>query len=188
MILKGKKITFGITGSICNIKKVIPQIQNLINEGADIIPIMSFHYAGESELQEEMDKIEKITNRKIIYTIKNIDKLVKSENADIMVIAPFSDSNIAKLANGIMDTAILVAVKMHFKNEKSIVIGIEATEGLGIEAENIGKLLNMKKIYFIPFRQDNPITKPNSLRYSNQYLLDSVKKALEGEQIQPILI
>lgn len=184
-MLEGKRITFGITGSLHTIKKVIPQIQNLIKEGADIIPIMSFNYGENEETKEIVKKIEDITSKKVIYTIDNIIEL---KDTDIMIIAPCSGNTIAKLANGIMDTPILVAVEMYLKSEKNIVIGVATTEGLGLEAANIGKLLNMKKIFFIPFRQDNPITKPNSLRYSNKYILETTIKALEGEQIQPILL
>jgi dipicolinate synthase subunit B len=180
--LKGKKITFGITGSIHVIKQVVPQIQNLIKEGADIIPIMSFNYG---EVKEEKEKIIKeicsITNKEI----NRKDSLIET---DIMIIAPCSGNIIAKLANGIIDEPILVSAEIHMKSEKNIVIGIGTAEGLGLEAKNIGKLLNMKRIFFIPFRQNNPITKPNSLMYSNKYILETTVKALNGEQIQPILL
>ena len=83
---------------------------------------------------------------------------------------------------------ILEIAEMHLKSEKNIIVGIATTEGLGLEAENIGKLLNMKKIFFVPFRQNNPITKPNSLMYSNRYILETTMKALKEEQIQPILL
>lgn len=186
MLLKNKTITFGITGSLYAIKKVIPQIQNLINEGADIIPIMSFNYCEKiADAKEVVKKIEDITHKKPLYGAKNIIELKKS---DLMIIAPCSGNMIAKLANGIIDTLILEAVEMHLKNDKKIIIGIATTEGLGLEAENIGKLLNMKRFFFIPFRQDNPITKPNSLMYSNKYIIETTIKTLEGEQIQPILL
>lgn len=182
MRLEGKKITFGITGSLYAIRQVIPQIQNLIKEGADIIPIMSFNYG---EAKEEKEKIIKeicsITDKKI----NDKDNLIET---DIMIIAPCSGDTIAKLANGIIDNPILVSAEIHMRSEKNIVIGVGTAEGLGMEAENIGKLLNMKKIFFIPFRQNNPITKPNSLMYSNKYILETTKKALNGEQIQPILL
>lgn len=182
MSLEGKKITFGITGSLYAVKQVIPQIRNLIKEGTDIIPIMSFNYG---EVKEEKEKIIKeiysITNKEI----NSKDNLIET---DIMVIAPCSGDIIAKLANGIIDNPILASAEVHMKSEKNIVIGIGTTEGLGLEAQNIGRLLNMKKIFFIPFRQNNPITKPNSLMYSNNYVLETTIKALNGEQIQPILL
>ena len=93
-----------------------------------------------------------------------------------------------KMANGITDTPVLMAAKSHLRNENPLVLGISTNDGLSGSAENIGKLLNRKHIYFIPFRQDNPITKPRSLVFDPKYILDTILKALEGEQIQPMLI
>lgn len=189
MILRGKKIAFGITGSLHTIEKLIPQIEKLVKEGADVIPIMSANcLETRAEIDEIISKIEDITKKKMILTIKEAEEAIRKENTDGMIIVPCSGTTIAKLANGIMDTAILIAVESHLRNEKNIIIGIATTEGLGLEAENIGKLLNRKKVFFVPFRQDNPITKPNSLRYSNQYIVETIVKALEGEQVQPILL
>ena len=92
------------------------------------------------------------------------------------------------MANGITDTPVLMAAKSHLRNENPLVIGIATSDGLSSSGENIGKLLNRKHIFFIPFRQDNPITKPRSLVFDPKYILDTVLKALEREQIQPILL
>lgn len=92
------------------------------------------------------------------------------------------------MANGITDTPVLMAAKSHLRNENPVVIGISTNDGLSGSAENIGKLLNRKHIYFVPFRQDNPITKPRSLVFDPKYILDTILKALDGEQIQPILL
>lgn len=186
MSLEGKKITFGITGPLYSIKQVIPQIQNLVNEGVDIIPIMSFNYCEKiNEVKEITKKVKEITSKNPVYIKNSIAEIRESE---LMVIAPCVGNIIAKLSNGIIDNFMLEAVEIHLKNEKNIVLGIAAVEGLGLEAESIGRLLNMKRIFFIPFRQNNPITKPNSLMYSNNYVNESIKKALKGEQIQPLLL
>lgn len=100
----------------------------------------------------------------------------------------FTAIQYGKMANGITDTPVLMAAKSHLRNENSLVIGISTNDGLSQSAENIGKLLNRKHIYFVPFRQDNPITKPRSLVFDPQYILSTVVKALEGEQVQPILV
>lgn len=92
------------------------------------------------------------------------------------------------MVNGITDTPVLMAAKSHLRNENPVVIGISTNDGLSGSAENIGKLLNRKHIYFVPFRQDNPITKPRSLVFDPKYILDTILKALDGEQIQPILL
>lgn len=92
------------------------------------------------------------------------------------------------MANGITDTPVLTAAKSHLRNEKPLVIGIATNDGLSTSLENIGKLINRKNMYFIPFRQDNPITKPYSLVFEPKYILNTVLKALEKEQIQPIIL
>lgn len=105
-----------------------------------------------------------------------------------MLIAPCSGNTIAKLAHGITDTPVLMAAKSHLRNLKPLVIAISTNDGLSGSAENIGRLLNRKHYYFVPFRQDNPITKPNSLVFDPKLIEDTLKKALELEQIQPILL
>ena len=97
-------------------------------------------------------------------------------------------NTIGKLANGITDTPVLAATKSHLRNENPLVIGIATNDGLSTSLENIGKLINRKNIYFIPFRQDNPITKPYSLVFEPKYNLNTVVEALNGNQIQPILL
>ena len=92
------------------------------------------------------------------------------------------------MSNGITDTPVLMAAKSHLRNENPLVIGISTNDALSGSAENIGKLLNRKHIYFVPFRQDNPITKPRSLVFDTKYILDTILKALEREQIQPIIL
>ncbi len=100
----------------------------------------------------------------------------------------FSEIQFGKMANGINDTPVLMAVKSHLRNENPLVIGISTNDALAGSAENIGKLLNRKHTYFIPIRQDNPITKPRSIVFDPKYILSTILKAIEGEQIQPILL
>ena len=97
-------------------------------------------------------------------------------------------NTISKLACDIIDTPALVAVKSHFRNERPLVIALASSNGLSGNAENIGKLLNRKNYYFVPFRQDNPITKPRSIVFDPEYIIKTIKYALEGEQISPILV
>ncbi|MDO5557347.1 MAG: dipicolinate synthase subunit B, partial [Clostridia bacterium] len=92
------------------------------------------------------------------------------------------------LANGITDTPVLMATKAHLRNNRPVVISISTNDGLSGSAENIGKLLNRNNYYFVPFRQDNPITKPRSLVFDSEYIYKTIEKTLEGEQIQPMLL
>lgn len=189
MFLKNKRIALGITSSFYAIEKTIPQIKNLVKNGAEIIPIMSFSaYEAMAKSQTFIEEIENITGKKIIHTIEEAEPIGYKIHSDIMVIIPCTGNTIGKLANGIIDTPVLVATKTNLKSENNIVIGIATNDGLSLQAENIGKLLKQKNIFFVPFRQDNPITKPCSLLFSSIYIKETIEKALEGEQIQPLLL
>ena len=192
MLLIGKKIGFALTASFCTFKKTIPQISRLIEEGAEVIPIMSFDSyninSKYGKAKEFVDEIEKITGKKIINSIEDAEPIGIKTVTDAMIIAPCSGNTIGKITNGITDTPVVVAAKSHLRNEKPLIIGISTSDGLSGSSENIGKLLNRKHIYFVPFRQDNPITKPNSLVFDPKYILDTILKALDREQIQPILL
>ena len=135
-----------------------------------------------------IEKIQEITNHKIVHTIKDAEVLPKKINSDLMIIAPTTGNTIAKLANSISDTPITIAVKSHIKNRKPLVIFIYTNDGLSSNACNVGTLLNRKHIFFVPFRQENPITKPYSLSSDTEYIIDTIKYALKGEQIEPIIL
>ena len=105
-----------------------------------------------------------------------------------MIIVPASGNTMAKLANDIIDTPATLAVKSHLRNDLPLVIAPSTNNGLGANAQNIGKLLNKANHYFVPFRQDNPITKPRSIVFDHQYIIKTLEMALDREQVQPILV
>lgn len=106
---------------------------------------------------------------------------------DILVLFPCTGNTIAKLANGITDTPVLMAAKAHLRNNKPLLISISTNDALGMNMKNIGLLLNSKHIYFIPFGQDNPEKKPNSMIAHTDLLIPSIEAALSGRQYQPII-
>ena len=184
-------IGFTMTGSFCTFKKVIPKIKELKDLGANIIPIMSYNsYNLDTKFgkaKEFIDEIENITGNKIIHTIQGAEPIGPKGLTDIMVVAPCSGNTIAKLANAIIDTPAVMAIKSHLRNQKPLVIGISTNDGLSGSAENIGKILNRKNYYFVPFTQDNPITKPTSLVFKFDYLIPTIKEALKNKQLQPLI-
>lgn len=192
MSLKNVKIGFALTGSFCTFSKTIEQMENLANLGAEIIPIMSYNsYNLDTKFGttlEHINKIKEITKKDIIHTIQEAEPIGPKKMTDIMIIAPCSGNTIAKLANGVTDTPVVMAAKSHLRNQKPLVIAISTNDALSGSAENIGKLLNRKHYYFVPFRQDNPITKPNSLVFDSKSIVETLEKALELEQIQPIIL
>ena len=106
---------------------------------------------------------------------------------DIIVVAPCTGNTLSKLANGITDTPVTMAIKGHIRNNKPVVLGISTNDGLGASGESLIKLLNTKNFFFVPFSQDSPIKKPKSLVYDYTKLTETIKLALEGKQIQPII-
>ena len=187
-----RKIGFALTGAYSTFELIIPYIKKLVENGAKVVPIMSFNsYNIDTRYGKSKDfieKIEEITNNKIINTFVEAEPLGQKKIIDILVIAPCTGNTVSKLANGITDTPVLLAAKSNLRNDNNIVLGICTNDGLSSNAENIGKLLNRKHYYFIPFKQDNPITKPRSLTFDLTYLIPTIEYALNNEQIQPILL
>lgn len=192
MLLKDKKIIFGLTSSQYAFEKTIPQILRLTKEGAEVIPVMSFDaYNIDTKFgnaKEFVKRIEEITLNKVIHTNEEAENYNYFSEIDLMEICPCSGNTIGKLAIGIMDTPVLKMARKVLRNDKVIILGIATADGLAGNAENIGKLLNRKNVFFVPFRQDNPITKPRSLSFEPQYIFDTTMYALEKEQVQPILL
>ena len=189
--LEGKRIGFALTGSFCTFKAVLEELKKIKKENADIIPIMSFNsYNLDTKFgtaQEYIAQIKEITGKEqIIHTIQEAEPIGPKKLTDIMVIAPCSGNTIAKLANGITDTPVLMATKSHLRNNNPVVLAISTNDGLSGSAENIGKLLNRNNYFFVPFKQDNPITKPRSLVADFKYLNPTIENALDKDQIEPI--
>lgn len=193
MTLENKKIGFCFTGSFCMFSKTIEALERLsIINGIDITPIMSFNsYNLDTKFGKARDfieKIESITKKKVIHTIVDAEPIGPKKMFDILIVAPCTGNTISRLACDIIDTPVTMAVKSHLRNLRPVVIGISTNNALSGNAENIGRLLNRKHYYFVPVRQDNPITKPNSLVFDTSYIKWTVEEALDGKQIQPFLI
>ncbi len=192
MSLEGKRIGFVMTGSFCTFRKTIDELKKIVKLGAKVVPIMSENsYTMDTKFGKADDfikEIEEITNTKILHTIQEVEPLGPKDMLDIMVVAPATGNTMSKLANDITDGTAVMAVKSHLRRERPVVIAVSTNNGLAGAGQNIGKLLNMKHYYFVPFRQDNPITKPRSLVFDPSYLIKTIEYALDGEQIQPILL
>lgn len=193
MNLENKKIGFAFTGSFCTFEKTIKEMKKLSQiDGVEIIPIMSFNsYNLDSKFGEAktfIKKIEEITKNNIIHTIPDAEPIGPKKMFNILIVAPCSGNTIAKLSNDIIDTPVTMAVKSHLRNERPVVIAISTNNALSGAAENIGRLLNRKNYYFVPFKQDNPITKPYSVVFDPSYIKKTLEEALDNHQIQPILL
>lgn len=192
MKLKGIKVGFCLTGSFCTFQKTIEQIKKLVKKEAIVIPIMSYSaYNLDTKFgkaQDFVNQIEEITGNKVIHTIQDAEPIGPKKMTDIMIIAPCSGNTLAKLSHGITDGPVLMAAKSHLRNNNPLVIAISTNDALSGSAENIGRLLNRKNYYFVPFSQDNPITKPRSAVFDPTYIIKTLEAALDEEQIEPILL
>lgn len=191
MKLEGIKIGLGITGSFCNFSETKNVISNLKAEGADVYPIISFSTKNLDtrfyKKDEYIKMLKQESKNNIIDTIQKAEPVGPKNLVDIILVCPCTGNSIAKLANGITDTPVLMAIKGHIRNNKPVVIGVSTNDGLGASLQNIAKLINTKNMYFVPFRQDDYISKPKSLVLDYNYIVDTVYGALHFKQIQPIL-
>ncbi|MGI5920253.1 MAG: dipicolinate synthase subunit B [Syntrophomonadaceae bacterium] len=190
--LTGVRVGMVLTGSHCTVGDVIPQIVRFKEEGAEIYPILSYSVDQTDNRFYNTDELKKIiqgiTDKPIIKSIVAAEPIGPQKLLDVVVVMPATGNTIAKMANGITDTPALMAIKAHLRNQRPVVIGISTNDALGSNARNIGLLINMKNIYFIPFGQDNPVEKATSMVARFDLAVETVIQALQGKQIQPVII
>ena len=191
MKLQGKKIRVAFTGSFCTYERVFIELKNLVQEGAQVQTI--FSNAAQSidsrfgNAEDFVKEAEKITGIAPMLTIAQAEPIGPKGLLDLLVILPCTGNTIAKLANGITDTPVLMAAKAHLRNERPLLLSISTNDALGMNMKNIGLLLNAKHVYFVPFGQDNAEKKPNSMIAHTELLVPAAKAALEGKQYQPVI-
>lgn len=191
-MLTGKKIGFVLTGSHCTMSRVLPELERLVGDGADVTAVLSPAVATtDSRYGKARDlafRVSAATGREPWTTFTDVEPIGPKKLLDVIVVAPCTGNTLAKLANGISDTPATMAVKAHLRNGRPVVIAIATNDGLGANGRNIGQLLNTKNFYFVPFGQDSPAEKPNSLDARLELLSETIEQALLGRQLQPVLI
>jgi len=192
MDLTGLRAGFALTGSFCTFSVVLPQVKKLKEAGADILPIMSETAAGTDTrfgtAQFFISALEEICGKPVIHTIKDAEPIGPKKLLDILIIAPCTGNTVSKLAAGITDTAVAMAAKATIRNGSPVLIAVSSNDALGANAKNLGLLLNAKNIFFVPFRQDDPEGKQNSLLADMELLIPAAEAALEGKQLQPLIL
>ena len=134
------------------------------------------------------DQIQKICNHEIIHTIFDAEPIGPKKLLDVLVVAPCTGNTLGKLANGIYDTSVTLAVKAHLRNARPVVIAVSTNDALASSAKNIGTLFNNRHIFFVPMAQDNAQSKPTSIVADFTKLIPSIESALEEKQLQPVLL
>lgn len=192
MSLKGKRIGFGISGSHCTYAEVVPQVEKLVALGADVVPVVTGNVKNTDTRfgkgKDWVSKVEEVTGNEIIDSIVAAEPLGPKIPLDCMVIAPLTGNSMSKFANAMTDNAVLMAAKATLRNENPVVLGISTNDALGLNGVNLMKLMATKNIYFIPFGQDDPVKKPNSMVARMSMLPETIEAALQKKQIQPVIV
>ena len=185
-----KRLGLALCGSYCTFDKLFAAAEGLC-ERYELIPIMSENAAGTDTrfgtAAENIRRLRELCGREVAATVAEVEPLGPKLPLDALLIAPCTGNTLAKLAHGITDSSVTMAAKAHLRNGRPLVIAFSTNDGLSGSAENIGRLLNRKNVYFVPFSQDDPAAKPRSLQADFSLLAPTVEAALEGRQLQPIL-
>lgn len=185
-------IGFALCGSFCTFRKAIDKMKELKGEGFNIFPIMS-NTASLTDTRfgkasDFIDEIEAICGKRVMTTIVETEPIGPKEMLDVLVICPCTGNTLAKLNNAITDTSVTMAAKSHLRIGRPVIIAPATNDGLGASAQNIGRLVNTRNIYFVPFCRDDPHKKPNSLVAKFDMLLPTLRNVLDGKaQYQPIV-
>ena len=185
------KLGFAICGSFCNHPEILRIYEEIAGEH-ELIPILSENAARLDTrfgtAANLIERVESLAGRKAVRTIVEAEPLGPQGAMDALVIAPCTGNTLAKLAQGITDGPVTMAAKSHLRNGRPLVIAPATNDGLAASAGSIAVLLNRKHCFFVPFGQDNPEGKPTSLVADFSQILPAAFAALEGKQIQPLLI
>jgi len=181
-----------ICGSFCTFDKILKVLKKLVDGGHKVTVILSFAAAYDDtrfyKAEDFKAELKKITGQEPICSLQLAEPFGPKSNIDFMVVAPATGNTISKIASGITDTPVTMAVKAHLRNEKPVLIAVSTNDALGANAINIAKLLNKKNVYFVPFKQDDYINKPTSLISDYDLIEKTIESAKIGKQVQPIIL
>ena len=184
-------IGFAMCGSFCTLSDAMELMKEL-NKDYSILPIMSDNtYNTDTRFGTAkgfIEQAEDISGKKMIHTIVEAEPIGPKALVDLMLVSPCTGNTLSKIANGITDTSVTMAVKSALRIGTPVVLCIATKDALGASGQNIAKLMNTKNIYFVPVKQDNPEKKPMSLIADFSFVKDTIKKAVKGEQIQPVFL
>lgn len=185
------KIGFAFCGSFCTYAQVFPVLE-LLARDYDVTPIFSVAAASVDSrfgaAREHIAQATEICGNAPLLTIPQVEPIGPKKLFDALIVAPCTGNTLAKLAHSIADGSVTMAVKSHLRNGRPVIIAVSSNDALGGGAENIGKLLARKHYYFVPFGQDDPHGKPTSLVADFSRIPETLQEALEGKQIQPLLL
>lgn len=184
-------VGFAMCGSFCTFHRIFPVMEEL-TASCTVIPIFSpAAYTVDSRFGtagEHIRHAAALCGQEPLHTIAQAEPIGPKKLLDALIVAPCTGNTLAKLAHGIADTPVTMAVKSHLRNGRPVVIAVSTNDGLAAAAENIGRLLGRKHYYFVPFGQDDPVQKPASLVADFRQIAATLEQALQGRQLQPLLL
>ena len=188
--MKKTTIGFALTGSFCTFDAVLAQMEELVKRDYDVLPILSYNAAQLDTrfmtARHLHERLRAITGHDPIKTLQDAEPIGPKKMTDLYLIAPATGNTMAKLANGIFDTPVLLGAKSHLRNDRPLVLAVSTNDALSSAAQNIGRLLMWRNVYLVPFRQDHALKKPRSLVADFSLIPKTVASALCGVQLQPI--
>lgn len=189
-----KSVTFGyaLCGSYCTFRQSIDEMRRIAQEGYRILPIMSQNACStDTRFGRASDfiwEIEDICSAKIMKTIVDTEPIGPKKLVDLLIVAPCTGNTLGKLANGITDTSVTMAAKSALRIGLPVLLAPATNDAMAASAQNIGRLLNTKHVFFVPMRQDSPEKKPASMVADFRQILPAALAALEGKQLQPVFL
>ena len=186
------RVGFAFCGSFCTFSQAMEALGRVRARYGDVTPIVSEASAVTDTrfgaAHDFLAEMERICGKPVIDSIARAEPIGPKGLLDVLVICPCTGNTLAKLANGVTDTAVTMAAKAHLRNGRPVVLCPATNDGLAASARNIGALLDKKNVYFVPFRQDDPAKKPTSLVADFSKVEDTIDAALAGRQLQPVLL
>ncbi len=190
--MHGMTVGFALCGSFCTFRRVIPQMRALAESGARVVPILSETAFGTDtrfgKAEDFRREIEEICQKEIIHTLPGAEPIGPKKLLDLLIVAPCTGNTLGKLAAGVTDSCVTLAAKAHLRNERPLLLAVSTNDALSGSAESIGRLLGRKHVFFVPMGQDDPEGKPTSVVADFARLPDAAALALQGRQIQPLLV
>ncbi|MCI8419301.1 MAG: dipicolinate synthase subunit B [Oscillospiraceae bacterium] len=190
--MRTERVGFALCGSFCTHAKVLRELEGICGEYEVVVPVVSeicqVTDTRFGTAKSFMKRVEELTGRRAIRSVVEAEPIGPKKLLDVLVIAPCTGNTLGKLAAGITDTAVTMAAKAHLRNDCPVVVAVASNDGLSGAARNLGELLVRKNYFFVPFGQDDPENKPCSLVADFSRIGETVEAALEGRQVQPLLL
>lgn len=184
-------VAFAVCGSFCTLGAAVAQAEQLVRQGWELLPVMSYAASGLNtrfgRADEWKERLETMTGHRVLDTLQDVEPLGPRQLARALVVAPCTGTTLARLAAGLSDTPVTLAAKSLLRVGCPVLLAVSTNDGLGASGENIARLMQRKHYYFVPYGQDDAAQKPQSLKADLTLLPAALEAALHGQQLQPVL-